>query len=284
MQEHFLLAYHYLDIECLLPNQCNLQNTSCALEATTTIVSAVKSPAFLLDSMAGKDKPTTLEDLALVIRSIDKKFDDTLQELRADRKSNKNQFKNINSRLNQVESYVYKKSLIISGIKPETDEDLCYIVVKIAQNLGNSISATEIDDIWRIGRDNEKIKVVFLRTLVKRGILKKARELKSLSTTQLGLNYDQNVYLSEEVGIGSSKIWYRARHLKKDGKIAKTWLASGKVWYKVNEADKPKQCEDIEELLAVAGKEPMVVSSETEHEEEQQQKAPSKKRKKNNKH
>lgn len=220
--------------------------------------------------MTGKNKGTTLDDLALAIYAMDKKFDSTLEELRHDRKVNQDKYKQINKRLNQVESFVYKKSLIISGIKETADEDLSYLVGKIAQALGQPIGNTEIDDIWRFGKEKERIKVIFLRTIVKRALLKKIREVKKLSTKQIGLSYEQEIYLSEEVAVGDVSIWYHARKLKKDGKLAQTWVQNGKVLYKVQEGDKPKLCGSVREILEAAGETDIVISSSDSEDDGQQ--------------
>lgn len=189
-------------------------------------------------------------DLAALIQNLSDKFDRQFLT----QEEYKEKFSSIESRLDTVEREVNKKALIISGVQPSKEEDLPELVANIARSLAVPINKNEIDDIWRFGRDKQKVKVVFLRSITKRTLLKKVREKKKLSTKDIGLSYEAQVYLNEDLGAGASHILYKARQLKRASVIYATWSAGGRVFYKLEKEGTPCICHSLSDLEALEGK------------------------------
>lgn len=198
--------------------------------------------------MAGGQKraqdEVTNSDLASMIANLTKKVDKSL----ADQRVNAKKFTAVEGRLDFVEKEVNRKALIVTGIKAADEENHCDIIVKVSRVIGCSIQDIDIDDIWRFGRAKERIKVIFLRSLVKRNLLKKIRERKRLSTKEIGLSYDTQIYINEDLGRGAQEIWREARELKKRKVIAKTWVAGGRVYYMKEANSSPLICKNPLEL------------------------------------
>lgn len=205
--------------------------------------------------MANKrpNEEVTNSDLALMIENLTNKLDASLSAQQNDRDHFNGKIAAAEVRLNIVEKEVNKKTLIVTGVEFAEGEDLTDIIVKISKCLGHQVSKNEVDDIWRIGKQKEKIKVTFLRAVVRRNLLKKVRERKQLSTTELSLSYDQQVYLNEELGKGAQQIWQQARKLKQQKIIAGVWTTEGRVFYKVKSEDDPKLCTSLFELQQLEG-------------------------------
>lgn len=164
---------------------------------------------------------------------------------------------------------INKKALIISGVKPSDNEDLVEVATKVGKALACPLSANDIDDIWRFGRQKEKLKIVFLRSITKTALLKKLRERKNLSTKELGLPYDQQVYLNEDLGAGAAQIWHQARQLVKKKIIWRVWTTGGRVFYKEAKEGTAKLFHSLDDLRKLeAGPLVAAVESESEFEAE----------------
>lgn len=196
----------------------------------------------------------TIDDLACMIRELGETLKIIANQKTEDQAQNDNKFKRIDHRLEDLERDSNKKAIIISGIQAEEHEDLAGVIVKIAEVLNVPINDTEIDDIWRIGRDKALIKIVFLRSITKRSFIRKVRERKKLSSQELGLSYEAKIYLNEALGQSTMLAWNKARELVKKKLVNKAWVSEGKIYYKTREqkaGDVPKLCKTIEELLAI---------------------------------
>lgn len=211
----------------------------------------------------------TNADLAVMIRELTSKVDNSNKQMKLDRQYYRGKFVKIEKRLNTVECEVGKKTIIVDGIeedaKPdESFTDLCQIIINIAAVLGVNIVEAEIDDIWRVGIDKKKIKVIFLRSIVKREIIKRMRARKKFSTLDIGGKVDKQIYLNEELGAGAAEIWKKARQLKKDKVIAKCFTSGGRVFFVEKEPDKPKLCTSVNQLLNIEGEGSVESESEPE--------------------
>ena len=146
----------------------------------------------------------TNADLASMITALTKKVDNSLKQQQKDRNFFGDKINKVERRLNTVETEVNSKTIIISGLEHKQGEDfntLCEVVIKIAQVLEVNITVAEIDDIWRIGKDKERIKVIFLRWIIKRELIIRVRKRKSLTLVDTGGDQEGNIYLNDGHGI-----------------------------------------------------------------------------------
>lgn len=187
------------------------------------------------------NEEVTNADLALLITALTDKVNSSIE-------SNLRQFERADFRLCELERETNKKGIIITGIKPAEGENLVNIVIKLGETVGVEIEEWDIDDIWRVGKNKEIIKVVFLRSIAKRFLVQKIREKKDLTANQIGFDYNDKVFVNEALGPAASKIFARARELKRAKKINQVWTSAGRIFYKLKEGDNPRRCTTLNEL------------------------------------
>lgn len=207
-----------------------------------------------------------ISDLAVMLETLTQTVNEMRSELKGDRQYFSAKITTVESRVDIVEREVNKKSLVITGIQApaeEEEEDLVDVVVKISKFLGSTVPKGEIDDVWRFGKEKERIKVIFLRTITKRNLLKKIRERKKLSTKELNLEGDHQIYLNEDLGKGAQEIWKKARQLKKQKLIDRVWTSEGRILYKIQEKDQPKLCISLYELYQLEAIGPQALSAQS---------------------
>lgn len=144
------------------------------------------------------------------------------------------------------------KTLVITGIKDSRDprtEPLINLLIKIGEKLNVTLHRTDIDSISRLAEDKDKIKVIFVHSSIKKLLMKNIRLKKCLSTKEINLHYDQQIYLNDELSIFGEFVFRKARYLKARRLIENTWTVDGKVLYKVRPGDSPRRCQTLEELL-----------------------------------
>lgn len=143
------------------------------------------------------------------------------------------------------------KTLVITGIKDSRDprhELLINLLIKIGEKLSVKLHRTDIDSISRLdGAD--KIKVIFVHSSIKKLLMKNIRKKKCLSTREIDLHYDQQIYLNDELSVFGEFVFRKARYLKAKRLIENTWTVDGKVFYVVRHGDLPRRCQTLEELL-----------------------------------
>lgn len=228
-----------------------------------------------------RNKPdaVTLAQVWDIVSEIRDSLKESIRLQQSDRKSVVKKFKQVDSRITDLEREINKRSVVISGIK-NSSEDLASLVIKIFEVLDHQLTISDIDDLFRVGRQKEFIKVTFLRYSDKSSLLKKVKNSK-LTTLKLGLNYEEKVYVNEALGPETSKIWKRARDLKKSKAIFNCFVATGKVFVVEQEGDQPIHCRLFEDLVADLGAESMQTnhpdSSNSEDENEATKKRPRKK-------
>lgn len=143
------------------------------------------------------------------------------------------------------------KTLVITGIKDSRDprtEPLINLLIKIGEKLNVTLHRSDIDSISRL-EDKDKIKVVFVHSSIKKLLMKNIRLKKCLSTKEIDLHYDQQIYLNDELSVFGEFVFRKARYLKARRIIENTWTVDGKVLYKVRPGDSPRRCQTLEELL-----------------------------------
>lgn len=143
------------------------------------------------------------------------------------------------------------KTLVLTGIKDNRDprsESLINLLIKIGEKLNVTLHRSDIDSISRL-EDKDKIKVVFVHSSIKKLLMKNIRLKKCLSTKEIDLHYDQQIYLNDELSAFGEFVFRKARYLKARRIIENTWTVDGKVLYKIRPGDSPRRCQTLEELL-----------------------------------
>lgn len=197
------------------------------------------------------------------------KLTQTISALQAENKMKDKRISELESKVNTMEQYSRLDNLIISGIHtghrtyaraavahddvagnenvPEEEkESLETKVLGVLQSFDIPISAGDISTCHTLktkpgSKGPAPVIIRLLSRKTKVAVLRKARSLKN------DANF-RNIYINEHLTSINSEIAYKARQLKKNKKIAATWVQNCTVYIKVNEGDRPKVISNIHEL------------------------------------
>ncbi|KAJ8707164.1 hypothetical protein PYW08_011298 [Mythimna loreyi] len=171
-----------------------------------------------------KKKIDTLENQAKEDRKCIILLEDKIEELQKSQRKSNFEIKNV------------------PKIKNETKENLLEFVTCLAKNLGSNMSATDVNDIYRIrGKKmdtlNTSIIVETNSTLRKTEMLKLCKEFNikhksKLCAKHLGLrtSEDTPIFVSEHLTLRGSRLYFLARDLAKSKGFTFCWTAYGKVY------------------------------------------------------
>lgn len=134
-------------------------------------------------------------------------------------------------RVNNLERVSTLKAVNIFGVpvyESETTADLVKIIKKIGNVLKASLSEKDIDDVFRFGRDKKAIRVELVTKLKKRELIAaiKQREIKG---KDIGLDFNEQIFMSEHLPYENHKLYIDAKKLKKEKALAFVWINQGRV-------------------------------------------------------
>ena len=136
-----------------------------------------------------------------------------------------------------LQQYTRRNALRITNPAwPESqDENTDELVLKLAQDLGVDIQPWEISRSHRVGvprrGKTRTVLVKFIGYRPRERLYKARWDLKDIDSLK-------NVYINEDLTKATSELAYKARMLKKDGKISSTFTSDGKVFVKKFSASK----------------------------------------------
>lgn len=128
------------------------------------------------------------------------------------------------SRLNNVE---------IKGVPTRKDENLFSIIEAIGRKINYSCPKSLINYVSRVPifNSNEKLIIVsFLNRYVKEDFIAAARTVKSLSTSDIGLQgSSQRVFVNDHLSAEYKKLLSKAKIIAKEKKYEFSWVKHGKI-------------------------------------------------------
>lgn len=128
------------------------------------------------------------------------------------------------SRLNNVE---------IKGVPTRKDENLFSIIEAIGRKINYSCPKSLINYVSRVPifNSNEKLIIVsFLNRYVKEDFIAAARAVKSLSTSDIGLQgSSQRVFVNDHLSAEYKKLLSKAKIIAKEKKYEFSWVKHGKI-------------------------------------------------------
>jgi hypothetical protein len=99
------------------------------------------------------------EDLKENVDFLNKKYDDHLKEIKDLKSENMNlkeQIKEQNQRIDDIDQYGRRMNVLFDGIKEEKKEDTTELVIEQCQKLGINITTQDIQVTHRVGKNNNK--------------------------------------------------------------------------------------------------------------------------------
>ena len=204
---------------------------------------------------------------AIIGGIVESKLKDLIDETKQLREENDNlsrQLDEANQRIDDLEAYTRRDSLIVSGLPLATAAEAASTSTTTISDFdikGEHTVATESSLLTLFGKMNVKISTSDisichrLKSPRKGGIPpvivkftnRKARDLVYAARTQLK---PSTVYINEDLTKRNSKIFAEARKLVKSGKIHKAWTNKGHVYIKEDNQQScpPKQIKNLTQL------------------------------------
>lgn len=184
------------------------------------------------------------------IEFLASKYDEVilkLDELQSENHENKKHIKKLEDKIEQMERNSRLAAVEIRNIPkktPETKQTLIQIVDKIGGEIGCSIKASDIREIFRMKSKTEGIPPIivdFTTTSAKEALIKSLRTFNKDNThDKLKYpGYEKPIYISEYLSTKAKRLYYLARMFAKDNGFNQCWTNYGKVY--LREKDGMKQ-------------------------------------------
>lgn len=156
----------------------------------------------------------------------------------------------LENRIEDIQRAVRKNNIEIKNVpkgRTETKEDLINMVMKLGTSIDYNIKKSEIKDIYRVrgkkeGQSNTPIVVELSSTVLKTDVLKMSkahnrRHNNKLCAKHLGFtkNEDTPIFVSEQLTVKASRLYFLARDLAKSKGYKFCWTAYGRVYVRKDE-------------------------------------------------
>lgn len=160
--------------------------------------------------------------------------------------------KELKSRINDLEEKDKEKNLLISGIELTGTENLkTDIIDKITKALNVEIEKNEIETCYQIRKNNKNSPIILklLNKSKKEEIIKRRKENGPLFIEECGIiSKNGIIYINEDLSKEKQKIFKEARELRKQKKIAFTWITGGKIYIRKTADGPAVRLRDIQDL------------------------------------
>jgi len=210
------------------------------MDATQPTTSQLfQSPPQKLTSLL--DPSTKMELLELfspILVNLEARFssnlDKHIQELKDEIKEKDTKIKSLENRVDELEQRTRMDTLRFHGIKEGQNENTDTEIIKtVKENLDIVLDPRDISISHRIGTpgsDNRPILVKFTRLSDRTKVFRAKKVLKNKIT---------KLFMSEDLTKKKADFFKQVRDLRNDGYILRTWTSDGKIFYVLNENDKP---------------------------------------------
>ena len=163
-------------------------------------------------------------------------------------------------RIEELDSYNRRSSVIISGVPEKPGETTDELVVDVGRAAGVNIAIDTVDSSYRMGRKQDgktrPIMAKFVTSGTKQRLLEKRKELsagKVESHATLSRLAISKIFISESLTPKNQHLLFIARQLKKNKTIWAAYSTNGRVKVKKTEADAAVIISDLPDLEKVVG-------------------------------
>lgn len=167
------------------------------------------------------------KDLINTVEYLSNEIED-MKSTKAATDKNSEAVKQTSFSLNYLEHQNRQKQLVLSGIPYKPNENLVYAVEKISGKLECNIRPDDIDSIYRVKR-SPTIMVRFLHTHKRNDFLSKYRK-SPISTTDLGFQTNDKIYVNELLSPTQAALFFKARNFRKNHNFKYVWTANQQIY------------------------------------------------------
>lgn len=192
---------------------------------------------------------SSINEVKSSLNFMSQKFDEVLQRidvLEEDKKDYNKKIEYLESKIDALERQTRYTSIELRNIPQdikEAKEDLKSVVVKTAQVLKINLNSTEIKDIYRIGKSNNKTIIADFTTVFKKEEFirsykqfNKNHQSDKLNTRNINIaGQSQPIYISENLTQKNRRLFFLAREFAKNYEYAFCWLSFGKICLRKSE-------------------------------------------------
>lgn len=225
----------------------------------------------LLTCLASAEVCNTLQ--ALLKPIITKAVEDAVASVTADKTAEiellKGELAKANRQINELEQYSRRCCLDISGVPERPDEDTTELVVELSRVVGVQIEKSDIDISHRVGRPSpgktRKIIVKFMRVSKRQDLYAARRDLRRARAARGSFFAEQvltKIFISENLTRENDLLLYKARQLRKKGKLFAVWSDQGKLKTRITSGAPTRIFRSLEDLAALVGDDPVLHSDD----------------------
>lgn len=198
------------------------------------------------------EKQWSINDVMSKLLEMDRKYTDLMtkyqqqvdvnNELRTEISDLK---KKLNNQINKSEQKELKNNLIVKGM-PQTEDD-AEVIKKLGSKLQVRVGNVKIFRLGKKDSNATPIKVCFESESEKITFMR-AQKNKRLSTTDLGFNQSNNIYLDHDLTKKNMELYKAARIFRKEHNYKFIWIRDGKVFLRRTENSRAILIEDTDDL------------------------------------
>ena len=185
--------------------------------------------------------------------------DEEIRELREDLEEAKAELEETKVKLNELEQYSRRLCLNVTGVPERPDEDTNQLVRDLAKMAGVNISPGDIDASHRVGAPKQgKARTVIVRFThfpARQALYNARRELRKprpFHGSTVSAETANQVFVSDNLTRENQLVLYKARQLKKDGKIFAAWSDVGKVKIRASQGGPTHVIRSVADLMKFA--------------------------------
>jgi len=181
------------------------------------------------------------------IKDYMKYLENQVTTLTLNNKEKDMKIENLQNRLAELEQYTRHKNIEIHGVTEQDKEDVEEIVIRVAQQVGVTITRDDIEASHRIptkAKGKTKPIVAQLRSrkirneiIANRKVTMTNKDILQVATLEKQ-DADRNVYVNEQLSVYYKNLLWEAKNRGKECKWAYIWSAGGKIWARKDEKSK----------------------------------------------
>lgn len=191
-------------------------------ESYSSVESAVK---FFIDSLKSDNHSDLLQN---VIQPLLDPLIERIKKLEDENKAKQLRISELETNLDRIEQDLRQKSLLIHGVDEDNGDTNGTVVKMVKQKLNIDIGKDDIDQAYRIGKDENSgvrpILVNFSKFETRQQLLRSKSQLRNAD--------GRPIYINENLTKVRRKLLYEARKLMKKKLVYKVWTYHGNVYVK----------------------------------------------------
>jgi len=225
--------------------------TNMASPATTSEVVKIDPQNFIQCFDIALGHESIQNKLITLLKPLLEARDEEIKQIKTDLIAERDKNRILEARLDDLEQWTRKDSIIISGLSDSDREsvEVCEEkVIKLIHDIGVPLKDTDINNIHRLrpqknGPRNIIVRLTSHKTKV--AIMRNKKNLRSIKTQQ------NDIYINEALTTTRSKLLYEVRQFVKEKKIKNVWTKDGQILVRNKEDTKTYQIKDLKDMVKI---------------------------------